>query len=273
MEMIKKYILCEKSLMTLVCVFLTVATPVRSFAWYSSEAVSGSLPPDSCALPDSQNEPVNKLKEKKLGRLLKEIDRNYNSYASSWKNLPLAHEAFDLMRDGLPLRAEGGITPYTRIVMLDKMVDCLPERDCARLILAVREYQMSMFPLISDGDIAEDMKIDEYEGDPARYARSVTEDDIRKSLKRTEDFLNPRISMERWCREYGIRLKFDPVEMSEEWENVIYDVERECDEILQDEVKGMGFCYKYWSTKKEALARRGIDWSSPSTMNPRVIFD
>ena len=35
----------------------------------------------------------------------------------------------------------------------------------------------------------------------------------------------------------------------------------------------MGFCHSYWSAKRAALARRGIEWRSPSAMNPRVIFD
>lgn len=44
-------------------------------------------------------------------------------------------------------------------------------------------------------------------------------------------------------------------------------------EQLKDEPRGMGFCHIYWSTKRAALARRGIEWRSPSAMNPRVMFD
>ena len=43
--------------------------------------------------------------------------------------------------------------------------------------------------------------------------------------------------------------------------------------IDKDEPRGMGFCFNYWSAKRAALARRGIQWRSPSAMNPRVMFD
>lgn len=209
----------------------------------------------------------------KLGKMFSEIVDNYNAYASSWKSIPVAEEAFRLMRDDLPLRVKGELTPYTRIVLLDEMMDCLPERCCSRFLLSVKQYQLSMFPLIEDGDINEDMDVDHYKGDPAQYVHAVKINDIKKSLKRTEDYLDMSVPMETWCKDYGVSLKFDPVERTGNWEKVIYDVELECEEILKDERKGMGFCYEYWSTKAAALARRGIDWRSPAVMNPRVKFD
>ena len=35
----------------------------------------------------------------------------------------------------------------------------------------------------------------------------------------------------------------------------------------------MGFCFKYWSIKRDILAAMGIDWQSPQEMNPRCRFD
>ena len=209
----------------------------------------------------------------KLGALFSGIVENYNTFASAWKSIPLSKEAFLLMKDGLPLRVKGELTPYTRIVLLSNMLDCLPERDCARFILSVRKYQLSMFPLISEEDLPEDMDIDGYEGNPDAYVRETTKKDIKEAMRRTEDYLDSRMTMEKWCGKYGVHLKFDPVERTEEWENVIYDVEEECAGILKDENKGMGFCFSYWSTKRAVLARRGIEWSSPAAMNPGVMFD
>ena len=71
----------------------------------------------------------------------------------------------------------------------------------------------------------------------------------------------------------GGMLKVDPVQATPEWEKVIYEVEKEVDEELKGEPRGMGFCFSYWSAKRAALARRGIEWRSPSAMNPRVMFD
>lgn len=209
----------------------------------------------------------------KLGSLFSEIVKNDSTFAASWRNIELGKEAFELMKDGLPLRVEGELTPYTRAVLLEKMVDCLPERDCARFILSVREYQKEMLSLAGDEDLEEDMEMDEYEGDPSDYVRQYTLTDVKQRNKRLEDYIDPKVTMEDWCREYGVHLKFDPVEMTGEWEEVIYDVESECDRLLKDENKGMGYCYSYWSTKRSVLAKHGIEWSSPAAMNPRVMFD
>ena len=72
---------------------------------------------------------------------------------------------------------------------------------------------------------------------------------------------------------YQRHLKFDPVERTPQWEAMYYEVERECDRRLGDTPRGMGFCFAYWSTLRQVLHERGIDWRSPSEMNPRVMFD
>lgn len=69
-------------------------------------------------------------------------------------------------------------------------------------------------------------------------------------------------------------LRKDPVEYSVDWERIYYDVEDELDRILADTQRGMGFCFKYWSVKHDLLKKKyGIEWRSPSQMNPRVMFD
>lgn len=198
---------------------------------------------------------------------------NDNNFGAGWRNIPLGREAFKLMKEDLPLRVKGELTPYTRIILLNNMLSCMPERDCARFFKEVRDYQAGMFPLVSAEDAEEDMDIDGYEGAAEEYVHEYTKDDLKKAAKRTEDYLNPKISMEEWCKTYNVMLKFDPVERSEEWEKCIYEVEAECDKRLKNERKGMGFCFSYWSTKKAVLAEFGIEWDSPAVMNPRVMFD
>ena len=88
-----------------------------------------------------------------------------------------------------------------------------------------------------------------------------------------ESYIDPSISMEEWVKVAGAHLKFDPVERSERWEEVIYEVEKECDRRLKGEPRGMGFCFAYWPVKTAVLAQYGIEWHSPSAMNPRVMFD
>lgn len=66
----------------------------------------------------------------------------------------------------------------------------------------------------------------------------------------------------------------DPVEYTREWEEIYYDVEEELDRRFANARKGMGFCFMFWSAKKELLAQKyGIDWKSPAAMNPGVMFD
>lgn len=43
---------------------------------------------------------------------------NSESFGDTWKNIPLGRQAFDLMKDGMPLRIKGELTPYIRIVLL-----------------------------------------------------------------------------------------------------------------------------------------------------------
>lgn len=69
-------------------------------------------------------------------------------------------------------------------------------------------------------------------------------------------------------------LRKDPIEYTHEWENIFYDVEEELDKMFADEPKYMGFCFLYWSAKKNLLKEKyGIEWRSPSQMNPHVLFD
>lgn len=67
-------------------------------------------------------------------------------------------------------------------------------------------------------------------------------------------------------------LKSDPVEMSEEYLAVIDEVERKIDANMKNK-GGMGSCFEFWSLKQEYLAEKGINWTSPALLNPRVMFD
>lgn len=210
---------------------------------------------------------------KKLHALFTEIVENHSTFGAHWRNIELGRQAFAEMTERLPLRVEGELTPYTRIVLLGKMLECMPQTDCARFVLQVRKYQEAMFPLIAEQDLMEDMDIDEYQGDPAAYVREYTIDDLRKDTQKMADYVDLSMTTEAWCEKYGQTLLFDDVERTEMWEQHICEVEREVDSLLKDEPKRMGYCFTYWSTKRTVLLRHGIKWSSPSAMNPHVMFD
>lgn len=67
-------------------------------------------------------------------------------------------------------------------------------------------------------------------------------------------------------------LKHDPVEMTQEYLDVIDEVEEKI-EKNRSSYRGMGSCYEVWDLKARFLLEKGIKWKSPSMMNPRVIFD
>lgn len=73
--------------------------------------------------------------------------------------------------------------------------------------------------------------------------------------------------------EWSKRIKTDPLELTDEYLQIELELER----LIRAEIgEGgyMGFCHKYWWTKKDILKDKyGIEWKSPVDMNPGVIFD
>lgn len=182
----------------------------------------------------------------KLSELFKAMVNNYNTFGDIWKNIELGKQAFAIMKS-LPPILEGEFdTPADKALLLSQMLDQMNELSTPRFCIEVREY------------------IKELNHDD--------EDNI-KELAMLNDYIDPDLSMEEYCIKYKKHLKFDPVERSQEWEEVIYLVEKECDEILKDEPRGMGFCFMYWSAMGKVLAKYGINWKSPVVMNPGVLFD
>lgn len=69
-------------------------------------------------------------------------------------------------------------------------------------------------------------------------------------------------------------MKSDPIEYTDRWEEIYYDVDDYLKERFANVHRHMGFCFLYWSAKKEYLKEHyNIDWRSPAQMNPHVIFD
>ena len=162
-----------------------------------------------------------------------------------WKNIPLAKEALHLMKDVAPDEDRDICKELCELVVDDTL---LLDADTPRLILSFMDY----WHVLNENTY-------KWENDTYRLMRMIdpeTEEEEKKEMMKQKRFL-----------------LYDPVQLTEEWEENIYEVEKELDELLKDEPRHMGFCFHYWSKKREALERRGIDWRSPSTMNPRTRFD
>jgi tetratricopeptide (TPR) repeat protein len=69
-------------------------------------------------------------------------------------------------------------------------------------------------------------------------------------------------------------IKNDPVEYTSKYLSILPELEKKIEAELKDVRRGHGFCFHYWHTKQDILKRDyGIEWNSPSVLNPRVRFD
>ncbi len=184
----------------------------------------------------------------RLAAIFEEMAENYNTFGMQWANVPLAKEGFEIIRE-LPDRVEGEYeTAAEKAVIVCNMIEHVEEFNCPRFCIEVREYADSLFG--EGGD-----------------------EDNNERLARLRDYIDPKMSMEEFCSRHRRLLKFDPVERTEEWEKVYYEVQLECERRLEGEPKCMGYCFMYWSTMTAVLSEYGISWRSPSRMNPGVMFD
>ena len=171
-----------------------------------------------------------------------------------WKNIPLAKECIELLRD----IDDPEETPMGKALACEAVIAQLPEYDVPRLVLSIMRYKLE---LVRQSD----------EQDPDRFP---TEEEVLDGIRRLEDYIDTEhVGTDEFIERYQRHLKFDPIERSSLWEAYYDEVEEECDRRLGDVPRGMGFCFAYWSTLRQVLAERGIRWQSPHELNPHVIFD
>lgn len=198
--------------------------------------------------------------------LIDRMSRN-NEDGNIWRNIPLVREFIHELKDVAPFRSEI-INPAYKAHWIACMLenDYIDKRETPRLFQSMCE----LYRLYRDFEDPSDF--DDYlqEHFDKNYFRQVDKWIYSFAMI----VLDPQWEHALQCwNGLGGMLKVDPVQATPEWEKVIYEVEKEVDEQLKDEPRGMGFCHSYWSAKRAALARRGIEWRSPSAMNPRVMFD
>lgn len=212
--------------------------------------------------PDSNHE----WNEDEYAQVAEEMMAN-GKEGDFWKNIPSARRFIHILKDVAPFR-NGHLTPAYKAHLISLVLknDLIQKKETPRLFQSYCElYRLYVdFSDASDYDEELEKEFDkEFFRDVDKWIYNLA---LIISNPKWEHAINC------WNGLGGI-LKADPVQATAEWEDVIYDVEKEVDEQLKDEPRGMGFCFSYWSAKRAALARRGIEWRSPSAMNPRVMFD
>lgn len=212
--------------------------------------------------PDSNHE----WNEDEYAQVAEEMMAN-GEEGDFWKNIPPARRFIHILKDVAPFR-NGHLTPAYKAHLISLVLknDLIQKKETPRLFQSYCELYRLYVDFSNASDYDEELKKEfdkEFFRDVDKWIYNLA---LIISNPKWEHAINC------WNRLGGI-LKADPVQATAEWEDVIYDVEKEVDEQLKDEPRGMGFCFSYWSAKRAALARRGIEWRSPSAMNPRVMFD
>lgn len=215
----------------------SVETPRKglSYAWSDATISIDTMGPDEA-----------KERMERVVELYEQMKVNWNELGEPWRNIPLVKEAFEIMWEIPDIIEDVFDTTKEKANTMDIIASYLEETLTPRLCLEICEFIKGLDPDLEDNN---------------------------QMIGYIDDYLNPDMSMEEFCNKHEKTLRFDPVERTEKWEEVIYEVEKECAELLKDEPRGMGFCFSYWSTKTAVLAKHGITWKSPSAMNPRVMFD
>ena len=198
--------------------------------------------------------------------LIDRMNRN-NDEGNIWRNIPLVREFIHELKDVAPFRSKI-INPAYKAHWIACMLesDYVDKRETPRLFQSLCE----LYRLSRDFEDPSDFDDFLHEHFDKNYFRQVDKWIYNLAMIVRNPQWEPAIQC--W-NGLGGMLKVDPAQATPEWEEVIYEVEKEVDEQLKDEPRGMGFCHSYWSAKRAALARRGIEWRSPSVMNPRVMFD
>ncbi len=195
--------------------------------------------------------------EMKAERVVAHVEqmRENSSEMNTWKNIPLAEECLELLQ-AIDAAEESAIG---QAIVCDAIIHNLPQYDMPRLTLKILRYMREKLALATDEQLKE-------------HPYKVV--DTENAIARLQDYIDTEnISGAEFMKKHDRFLKADPIERTPEWEAICYEVEKECDRRLGDTPRGMGFCFAYWSTKRQVLAERGIEWRSPSQMNPRVMFD
>lgn len=176
---------------------------------------------------------------KELGDLMMENESH------PWKNIPMAREAMHLLKDRRKCRTATQAKAFCKKVLSHDLVN---PTSTPRLYLSYLDYYHRLLG-------------------SAYYKGEFTD--------RLINALDPDYSDEEflWDLEECHQRLYDPVQCTPQWEEIIYDVEQECEARMQGMKRHHGYCHKRWGVKKKILAQYGIDWKSPAIMNPRIRFD
>ena len=167
-----------------------------------------------------------------------------------WKNVALSHQCVAI----LETVDEAG--PDDKAFVFNNLLSFIPEYDVPRYALELARKELHWLSLADEKNC------------------ELSMDDVRAHIRQLEEYIDyENVSTDDFIRKYDKHLTFDPIGRSPMWEENYCRWEKECESRLGDIPRGMGFCFAYWHTFAEVLREDGVEWKSPSQMNPAAMFD
>ncbi len=185
-------------------------------------------------------------KQRRLLAIEGEMKINYDG-CTEWRNVTLMREAYELLAS-MPDSFDGYYASRReKAALLNRFLNRILVADAPRLCL---EVWKTICELSDEGD--------------ENYPK------YQKQLQKRTDYLDPNISPAEFCRRYNVELKYDDVELTEEWERMTCDVQEQAYQEVaylkgdtQSNICSMGLL-----KQAEILRLHGIEWRDFIKMNP-----
>lgn len=238
----------------------------QSLPEYSDEAFSASLPAYETVRTLLLNDNYEGCHTSDLLMCNSMLAEAYYRNQRSWKIAPLAQHTIDMLTGAIVDDEE---TIDMIVAAIDRMCYVL----CNHPRMEMKLYSMQY--AFEKGRKEPNEETLKEAAEKIISLATLTECDTWYAPKKEEfvELLGLETVREIENNPYTGHLKVDPVEYTEAYENVIDEVEEEVDRRMEGKPYGMGMCFEIWSIKGELLAKHGITWRSPSSMNPGVMFD
>lgn len=161
-----------------------------------------------------------------------------------------------------------------KITVLDYLTDCYD--DMGRTGISVKLYRQL---LEAYAQLAQKRELSEEEKENlkntfycALLARNrYVKDDCEDLVQFVSQLIgDEKVKHCKKAAEERIRVlpKLDPVELTDAYLAVIDEVERRVKAQCETEI-----CHEYWMRKENILLEYGIEWRSPASLNPKIMFD
>ncbi len=178
-----------------------------------------------------------------------------NEYRQRWRNIKLLKELYEIMLS-LPDDLNTGSTRIKAHTLFN-IVAWAPEFDCPRLCIEVRKTIEKLYLRVKDQS-----KVD------------ATIELNAKRIKRLKDYINPNMSIAKFCKKHGYDKPVDPIERTQQWEDAIYQASLDATaRIPAPESIPDRYNDKFEIELKKTLKEHGIIWRGNEDVDPQELLN